>query len=219
MPELSGHGKVLPKFYSQPDFHLHIETSFSPTLGRQFEIKRFFAAAAAYPGICDGLDVTFGADPADFDLRLKTCEVLFLAGSPNLSDLHNRAPRLRWIHSASAGVEGLIGFIPQDLVLTNSAGVHDERAFEFSMMALLMLSNRMPRFATAQRDAKWKPVALKPIAGKKAVIVGLGAVGRAVAKGGTRTKAPRHWRQPIWAARSLIWRAWSAPAGHRRGIA
>src|SRR6185437_1002902 len=119
MPEISGGGKGLPKFGSQPDFHLHIETSFSPTLGRQFESKRFFATATAYPGICDGLEVTFGADATRFDRRLKTCEVLFLAGSPNLSHLRNRAPQLRWIHSASAGVEGLVGFIPQGLVLTN----------------------------------------------------------------------------------------------------
>jgi phosphoglycerate dehydrogenase-like enzyme len=91
---------------------------------------------------------------------------------------------LRWIHLISAGADHLLplDWLPSDVVLTNSSGVHAELAGEYAACALLMLNIGMPRHVTSQRRSHWDQVFNMPIHGKTVVIIGLGAIGGAVAR-------------------------------------
>jgi phosphoglycerate dehydrogenase-like enzyme len=91
---------------------------------------------------------------------------------------------LKLVHCINAGVERYmpLDWLPASAVLTNSSGIHAAKAAEYGLMALLMLNARMPRFATDQRGQQWQPVFTTPMAGKRAVIVGTGGVGSAVAQ-------------------------------------
>lgn len=114
------------------------------------------------------------------------------------------APHLRLIYCTAAGLDGLVPFtwLPAGVQLLNNRGTHGDKAGEYGLMALLMLVNRMPAYATAQRAGVWAgDVHGGMLAGRRLLVVGLGTLGgaiatRAAAAGvvvtGVRTKADPH---------------------------
>jgi len=127
------------------------------------------------------LRVTFGVDPPALEEGLREAEIL-MAAHVEGRDLATRAPRLRWIQSTSAGVEKLVPLLPPDVVLTNASGVHIPKGGEYAMTALLMLNHGVPHFVTRQRERRWDPIFMTPIAGRTVVIVGVGQIGGEVAR-------------------------------------
>ncbi|HEV2546416.1 MAG TPA: D-2-hydroxyacid dehydrogenase [Stellaceae bacterium] len=101
-----------------------------------------------------------------------------------IRDLASVAPQLRWIHIIGAGVEPLLplDWLPRDVILTNNSGVHVEKTRESAMMALLMLNARLPTIATNQRNRHWDQIFTPLIAGRTALVIGVGDMGTAVAR-------------------------------------
>jgi phosphoglycerate dehydrogenase-like enzyme len=73
-------------------------------------------------------------------------------------------------------------WLPAGATLTNSRGIHAPKAGEFGLLAFLMLNDNMPTHFDNQRARRWGKVFATPIAGKTAVILGLGNMGRAAAE-------------------------------------
>ena len=92
--------------------------------------------------------------------------------------------KLKWIHVSSAGVNHLSPFdwMKEDLVLTNSSGVHAKKAGEFGLMSILMLQNQMTRIITNQKNKKFSSLFSKPIEGFNVVVVGTGSLGGSMIK-------------------------------------
>ena len=63
----------------------------------------------------------------------------------------------------------------EDLVLTNSSGVHSKKAGEFGLMSILMLQNQMTKIVTNQKNKEFVTLLSKPIEGFKVVVVGTGS--------------------------------------------
>ena len=110
-------------------------------------------------------------------------------------------PRLRWVQGTSAGIGGLLqrtGLDKTALMFTTAAGVHGVPLAEFALLGLLYFAKGVPRLtqwkARAALAAATRPVSC---AGSRALLVGLGGVGRQVA--------------PLLSAAGI--------AGHRRGTA
>lgn len=170
---------------ASPDqpFHLHIENTSS--LGDVFEVnkKRLREALARHPSLADQVKVTIGYDGDNYERALRTADALF-GWSFDRRDLAQRAPRLRWVHAHGAGVNHLfpLDWLPEGAVLTNSRGVHGDKASEYAIMALLALNNRIPENITNQKQALWKQLYSTSIAGKTLLIVGVGSVGGNTAK-------------------------------------
>jgi phosphoglycerate dehydrogenase-like enzyme len=101
-----------------------------------------------------------------------------------LGTLAKNAPRLRWIHITGAGIEPLLplDWLPEQTVLTNNSGVHAEKIRESSTMMLLMLNSRVPAIISNQRKGHWQQIFTPVIRGKSVLIIGVGAIGGAVAK-------------------------------------
>jgi phosphoglycerate dehydrogenase-like enzyme len=133
------------------------------------------------PGLAGRIAITYGQDPALLDAALAESEVL-VVGNIDGTGLADRAPRLRWIQTTTAGVEKLAPTLPDSVVLTNASGVHGPKGGEYAMTALLMLNHRVPHFATAQRAGRWEQAFTTPIAGKMVLILGVGAMGSAAAR-------------------------------------
>lgn len=142
----------------------------------------FHRAAGKLPGLASRLEITFDADGASDETALSEAEILFVQGRRNLADLANRAPRLRWIQATGAGVDRLLPFVPHDVVLTSTRGIHALKGGEYAMTALLMLNHRVQRFVTAQRASRWEQAFSTSIAGKTLLILGVGAVGTQAAR-------------------------------------
>ena len=69
-----------------------------------------------------------------------------------------------------------------DLVLTNSSGVHAKNAGEYGLMSILMLQRHMTKIITNQKNKKFVSLFSNPIKGKTIVLVGTGSLGSSMAK-------------------------------------
>lgn len=130
----------------------------------------------------DGVALSLGMTADELEAALPETEVLLLTGQAPLQELRRRAPRLRWISYTSAGVDWLIeAGLPDGVVLTNASGTHVPKAAEFALAAVLMLNLRIPTFATAMRAHRWQQISGGTVAGRTALILGMGALGGAAA--------------------------------------
>jgi phosphoglycerate dehydrogenase-like enzyme len=93
-----------------------------------------------------------------------------------------RAPRLRWVHSASAGVERALTPAARErgIVITNARGVFSRPIAEYVMMMILAVSRKLPGLLELQRERTWQPLEGSELRDVTVGIVGLGSIGRAV---------------------------------------
>jgi len=143
---------------------------------------RFDAVAAKYPDIASKLEVFIDWDTENFAESMTTAEVLVTWDLPT-ENLQEVAPNLKWIHIIGAGVEHLtpMDWLPENVKLINNKGVHAAKGGEFGLMSILMLHNAIPAIVTNQRRKKYDSLYSTPIAGKTAVVIGVGSIGKAVA--------------------------------------
>lgn len=160
---------------------IHFETGANARSSKSLTRELAEAALGPYPGLIDKVRMTFNDEPARTDPLLAEAEVLMVAGPVSLVGLGQRAPRLKWLQVASAGVDNALAHLPPGVVLTNASGIHAERTHEIALMALLMMNNHMPFFFHNQMRRQWKQRMSGPIAGRTVVILGLGGLGAAVA--------------------------------------
>lgn len=154
---------------------LHVQVNPASMLAGEITEERVRAGAAAFG---DGLALSFGTTPDALEAALAEAEVLLLTGKAPLENLGRRAPQLRWLSYTSAGVEWLIDTdFPPQLQLTNASGTHEPKAAEFTLTAVLMLNNFLPQLLTAARERRWAPRSGGTVAGKTALILGMGALG------------------------------------------
>lgn len=163
--------------------HLHVENTCE--LGPVFEAsaQRVREAVARHPELRERVRITIGYDGDILDRELRSADALF-CWTVDRGSLAERAPNLRWIHVHGAGVSHFapLDELPRNVTLTNSRGVHGERATEYASMALLMLNNRIPEMVTNQREARWEQCFNSQIAGKTLLVVGVGNLGGNVAR-------------------------------------
>jgi phosphoglycerate dehydrogenase-like enzyme len=120
------------------------------------------------------------------DSPLDDVEVLLRGPMPAASfdRLLARCPRLSWVHSATAGVERLLTAeaAGRGLTITNARGVFSEPIAEYTMMMILAIVRRLPELMELQRERTWQPLPARELRQVTVGIVGLGSIGRAVAR-------------------------------------
>lgn len=105
-------------------------------------------------------------------------------------DLLGVARRLRWVHSAAAGVGNVLrtGIADTDILLTNSAGVHGPPIGEFIVAGVLHFMRGFDVAMDQQHHAEWNKAffvaedsPLREVSGARVLIVGTGGLGREAA--------------------------------------
>ncbi len=93
-----------------------------------------------------------------------------------------RAPRLKWVHSATSGVERALTPASRErgLIVTNARGVFSQPIAEYVLMMILAVSRRLPQLLELQRERTWQPLEGVELRDVTVGIVGLGSIGRAV---------------------------------------
>lgn len=93
-------------------------------------------------------------------------------------------PKLRWIQAMTAGVEGWLALpdLPDHLTLTCARGTHREAMPENIIGALLYVAKPYAEAVENQKRRKWVQRPPQPLTGKTLGILGLGAIGRDVAR-------------------------------------
>jgi glyoxylate/hydroxypyruvate reductase len=95
-----------------------------------------------------------------------------------------KMPRLRWIQALTAGVEGWISLpdLRLDIALTCARGTHRVQMPENILGALFHLTKPYAQATLDQRERRWTRRISEPLAGKTLGILGLGEIGRELAK-------------------------------------
>jgi phosphoglycerate dehydrogenase-like enzyme len=89
--------------------------------------------------------------------------------------------RLRVVQTLSAGVDWLRGRVPAGVVVCNARGAYDEPMAEWVVGAILAMQRGLITARDAQMTADWRPFHPDELAGLRAIIVGFGSIGSAVA--------------------------------------
>ena len=116
---------------------------------------------------------------------LDEAEVLFDFGPLELAPTLAARPHLRWIQATSAGVGKLaerVGLTESSVAVTTASGVHARPLAEFVLLAMLMFGKDVLRLGREQREHHWERFAVEEVAGKTVCVVGLGKIGREVAR-------------------------------------
>lgn len=115
---------------------------------------------------------------------IQDIDILVTWGSMDIRPLYLAAPKLTWVHSLSAGVEGLIfsEIKNSDTMLTNSKGIHGIPVSEHVFAMMLAFSRGLDIFLRQQSLHQWKRASVDEIHDKTIGIVGLGSIGREIAK-------------------------------------
>jgi glyoxylate/hydroxypyruvate reductase A len=124
-------------------------------------------------------------DIAAWRSLLDSAEVLFDFGPRPLQTELAAWPKLRWIQATSAGVgqfAARIGLGGNRIVVTTASGVHARPLAEFTLMAMLMFGKGAFGMLADQRAHRWERYAGEDLAGKVVGIVGVGRIGREVAR-------------------------------------
>jgi glyoxylate/hydroxypyruvate reductase A len=108
-------------------------------------------------------------------------DILYTWGFP--TGFLPRARRLRWIQVMGAGVNGFLDTpFPPKVVLTRVEGVFGPWMAEYTLGWLLWTTQRMELVRAAQRLRQWEPSNPTLLRGRTLGLVGLGSIGRVVAR-------------------------------------
>jgi len=106
------------------------------------------------------------------------------------ADLLAAGRRLRWVHSAAAGVGNVLksGIADTDILLTNAAGIHSIPMAEFVIGGLLHFMRGLDVAIDQQRRGEWSKAffvaddsPLRELGDARVLIVGTGGIGQATA--------------------------------------
>jgi len=112
---------------------------------------------------------------------------------PRLREVFAAAPALELVQSSAAGNEWLFPLLPDGVTLANASSVHDGPVAEWCAAVILAMERHLPAFWANQARGAWdadvntitargaSPIGpIDDLAGKTALIVGHGAIGRAL---------------------------------------
>ena len=134
----------------------------------------------------EGTDLVVGKRPEAFLRAAGEAGVILNwsgGGADLLREVLVMAPRVRWVHSRSAGVDHLLfpELVENPAILTNGSGVFSPPLAEFAIGAALFFAKDFRRMVRSQQEGVWAPFHTAEIAGRTMGVVGYGDVGRAVA--------------------------------------
>jgi D-2-hydroxyacid dehydrogenase (NADP+) len=99
-------------------------------------------------------------------------------------DFLKRACALRWIQWLASGVDRALRLpsLKKEMIVTSMRGIHAPQMSEIALLLMLSLSRNFPRIVRNQDRAAWERWPAELLYGKKAGILGLGAIGQEIAR-------------------------------------
>jgi phosphoglycerate dehydrogenase-like enzyme len=91
---------------------------------------------------------------------------------------------VRWIHWCGAGVDSVLfaDLVASPVVLTNARGVFDQAMSEYVLGLILAFAKGFPETLASQAERRWNYRLTERLADRRALVVGVGSIGRAIAR-------------------------------------
>ncbi|HEX9565654.1 MAG TPA: D-2-hydroxyacid dehydrogenase [Gemmatimonadaceae bacterium] len=127
------------------------------------------------------------ANEARWRSLLARAQILFDFDRSSGRELSSLAPKVRWIQATSAGIGEYVrrmGYAESmpDTVFTTASGVHARPLAEFCIMVMLAFHKKLLQSLRDQRDRSWDRFAAGELDGQTLVIIGVGRIGREIAR-------------------------------------
>lgn len=117
---------------------------------------------------------------------LARADVLFDFDYSHAGDLPDLAPNVRWIQATSAGIGEFVERMNYarrtDWQFTTASGIHAGPLAEFVMFAMLYFEKDFAHLQAEKAAQHWQRYTTGELAGKTVSIIGLGQIGREVAR-------------------------------------
>ncbi len=122
------------------------------------------------------------AATTELNALLPQAEVAFGLRFPR--DMISRSPNLKWIQVFMAGVDGFKakGLLPEHITFTKTAGIQAAAMAEAIICRMLMFAKNTHLYFETKLDKKWERRESITLEGKTLGILGLGNVGRELAR-------------------------------------
>jgi D-2-hydroxyacid dehydrogenase (NADP+) len=101
-----------------------------------------------------------------------------------LQDVLKHTPKLKWAQCPFSGVDSFAvpEFINNNVILTNSSGMHGTQVAETAFLHMIELAKNSPRLFRQQQQKKYEGFIPMILEGKTVGILGLGPIGKHIAK-------------------------------------
>lgn len=116
---------------------------------------------------------------------LAKADILFDFDLLDPANLPRNAPKLRWVQATSSGIGEFLKATKLDqsgITFTTAAGVHARPLAEFAMLGMLHFFRDVPYLNRTKQAKHWERYTVRGLAGARALVIGLGEVGRAIAR-------------------------------------
>jgi glyoxylate/hydroxypyruvate reductase len=124
------------------------------------------------------------AERAEWATLLRQADICFDFDWEDPAAMPARAPGVRWVQATSSGIGqfmGRTGLAGWNAMVTTAAGIHAQPLAEWVVTGVLYFVKDVPDLRARQSAHRWERIAIGGLAGRRALVVGLGHVGRAVA--------------------------------------
>lgn len=151
-------------------------------------LDKYADDVAAHCAPVADVEVTICTDPAELIGRLRDFDALVVQNATYTADVAaNIPPRLRWIQAASTGIDAFErhGLAPW-VELTNAGDIWAPTVAEHALAMLLGLTRQLPLLERHRQARIWERAAtadaMTSLSERTLLIVGLGAIGRQIAR-------------------------------------
>jgi phosphoglycerate dehydrogenase-like enzyme len=136
----------------------------------------------------DTTTIAVGMTPEAFARTAPQADIILISNGDAqlLEQVWRMAPRVRWVHSLSAGLDGILfrELVESPVPLTNARGVFSDALAEFAVGAVFFFARDFRRLVRSQNAGIWDPFDISEVRGATLGLVGYGDIGRAVASRG-----------------------------------
>ena len=147
--------------------------------------ERFADQVADVVAQQDGASMIRFGDHAQLVERVGQCDAVIGMAPTGLDEVLRAGPRLRWMQTASAGVERLVRYdelVASDIVLTNAKILQGPEIADHAFALLLNLTRDIRFFNAQETWNRGNRLPIIELRGKTALIIGLGGIGSQIAQ-------------------------------------
>jgi phosphoglycerate dehydrogenase-like enzyme len=134
----------------------------------------------------DTTSIAVGNRPEAFERLAPKADIIlnWSGGRDLLEQVWGMAPRVAWVHSRAAGIDGMLfpALVESPVPLTNGRGVFSQSLGEFVLGAALFFAKDFRRMLRNQAAGVWEQFDVEEVRGQTMGIVGYGDIGRACAQ-------------------------------------
>jgi phosphoglycerate dehydrogenase-like enzyme len=139
------------------------------------------ADAAQWLGPVDGVELLIWDGAGAAPSGIERTEFLVIRHGAPYADVIAAMPQLKVVQATSAGIDYLLGLIPDGVTLCDGRGIHGPSVAELILSGILASLRRIPEFVRAQDRQQWDYQRTDELAGKRTLIIGAGDLGEQTA--------------------------------------